>query len=349
MKLLVIRFSALGDVAMTVPVIDSLAKQYPNLSITMLSKNFVAPLFAQMPSNLHFKGVNLNDYKGLIGLYRLYNELKQERFDAIADIHDVLRTKVLRSFFALSGVKTAHIDKGRTEKKALCRAKGKRLVQLKTSIERYVDVFQSLGLPVKIQFRSIYGQQKGDASLFDKLAKPIGNERWIGFAPFATHQGKVLPIATTSEVINRLCDDTCNRLFLFGGGQEEIKQLQALAEGKSQVKVVAGQLKMNGELALMSHLGVMVSMDSANMHLASLVGIPVVSVWGATHPYAGFMGWRQSENLAIQKDLDCRPCSIFGNKPCLRGDYACLNNISAQEIVSKVKSLFLTSHEKNPR
>ena len=77
----------------------------------------------------------------------------------------------------------------------------------------------------------------------------------------------------------------------------------------------------------MSHLDVMLSMDSANMHLASLTGIPVVSVWGATHPMAGFLGYNQDPENVIQIDLECRPCSIYGNKPCQRGDYACLQNI----------------------
>jgi len=338
MKLLVIRFSALGDVAMTVPVIDSLARQYPDLNITVLSKGFVTPLFSQMPANVQFKGVNLNDYKGISGLYRLYKELKKEDFDGVADIHDVLRTKVLRFFFRISGVKTAHIDKGRKEKKALCDSKDKKLKQLKTSFERYAEVFKALGWPININFKSIFGIEKGDASLFKAVATPTTKQRWIGIAPFATHKGKILPLATTTEVIQLLCKDDRNHLYLFGGGEQEIQQLQALAEGKSQVTVVAGQLKMSGELALMSHLDVMVSMDSANMHLASLVGTPVVSVWGATHPYAGFMGWGQSEQLAVQTALNCRPCSIFGNKPCARGDYACLNNLTAQEIVSKVES-----------
>ena len=92
----------------------------------------------------------------------------------------------------------------------------------------------------------------------------------------------------------------------------------------------------------MSHLEVMLSMDSANMHLASLTGIPVVSVWGATHPLAGFMGWNQSKDNAIQVDLDCRPCSIFGQKPCKRGDYACLNQIKPETIVEKINTLLLT-------
>ena len=89
----------------------------------------------------------------------------------------------------------------------------------------------------------------------------------------------------------------------------------------------------------MSHLDVMISMDSSNMHLASLTDTPVVSIWGATHPFAGFLGWRQTTDNAIQISLDCRPCSIFGNKPCLRGDYACMQNIAPETIVEKVKSI----------
>ena len=87
----------------------------------------------------------------------------------------------------------------------------------------------------------------------------------------------------------------------------------------------------------MSHLDVMVSMDSANMHLASICGTRVVSVWGATHPFAGFMGWNQSTADAVQADMPCRPCSIYGNRPCLRGDYACLTSIQPEAIVQKVE------------
>lgn len=339
MKLLVIRFSALGDVAMTVPVIYSLALQYPDLSITVLSKSFVAPLFAQMPTNVTFYGVNLNDFHGIRGLFRLYKLLKKENYDFVADIHDVIRTKVLRFFFRMTGIRVAHIDKGRGEKRALCRSKNKQLVQLKTSFERYAEVFKLLGFPITLNFKSIFGVGKGNSSLFNVIATPVIGQHWIGIAPFAAHQGKMLPITTVNEVISILCSDQHNHLFLFGGGDEEKHHLQKMAEGKPQVTVVAGRLTMAGELALMSHLNVMVSMDSANMHLASLTGIPVVSVWGATHPYAGFMGWAQQHDHAVQATLSCRPCSVFGNKPCFRGDYACLYLLTAQEIINKVTSL----------
>ncbi|MGP1436193.1 MAG: glycosyltransferase family 9 protein [Phocaeicola sp.] len=338
MKLLVIRFSALGDVAMTIPVIYSVANRYPDLNITVLSKQFVSPLFTNCPKNVTFRGIDLSQYKGINGLYRLFRELKKEQFDAVADLHDVLRSMILRIFFKLSGTQTAHIDKGRAEKKALTRINHKIIKPLRTSFEHYADVFKALGYPVEIKFDSIY-KGKGDAELFKSIANLDKKNHWIGFAPFAAHKGKVLPIETVKLLIDKLAANPKNQIFLFGGGEKEKIQLEILAGDSEQVTAVAGKLKMNGELALMSYLDVLVSMDSANMHLASLVGTPVISIWGATHPYAGFMGWNQKQENAVQIDLPCRPCSIFGNKPCHRKDYACLYKIQTDTILQKINHI----------
>jgi ADP-heptose:LPS heptosyltransferase len=80
-------------------------------------------------------------------------------------------------------------------------------------------------------------------------------------------------------------------------------------------------------------------MDSANMHLASIYGVPVVSIWGATHPFAGFYGWMQDVNNIVQADLYCRPCSVFGNKPCYRGDHACMQMITTEMLMQKIEAL----------
>ena len=338
MKLLVIRFSALGDVAMTVPVVDSLARAYPQADITVLSRPFVQPLFARMPANVRFRGVDLSRYKGLGGLYRLFRELG--RYDAVADLHDVLRTQALRCFYRLAGTRTAHIDKGRRDRKALVRPRRKVRQQLPTSFQRYADVFRRLGLPVDpAGFRSIYGDGKGDIRPLRDFTGDRDGQAWIGFAPFAAHRGKQLPGETSAALIRRLAGRPDTRLFLFGG-KADAPLLEQWAGNLPRVCVVAGRLKLEQELALMSHLDVMVSMDSANMHLASLAGTPVVSVWGATHPLAGFLGWRQRTEDCVQADgLDCRPCSVFGNKPCLRGDYACLASLSPELVAAKIERI----------
>jgi len=338
-RILIIRLSAIGDVAMTIPIIHSLATQYPQHQITVLSKANMAALFKQMPQNVAFKGIDpKNAHKGILGLNRLYKELKAESYDYIADFHDVLRTKYLRMLFYLNGKRIAHIHKGRTEKKALTRATHKKNIQLPTSFDRYAEVLKKLDLPVNVTFTSIYKEGKGNIESLQYLTGNKEQLKWIGIAPFATHEGKIYPIEKMKQVIAALSSEENVKIFLFGGGKKETEILTEWEKQYQSTVCIAGKLTWDTELALISHLDVMLSMDSSNMHLASMVGTPVISIWGATHPHAGFMGWKQSAAHVIQTDLPCRPCSIFGNKPCLRNDYACLNNITPEQIINKLKS-----------
>ena len=329
-KILVIRFSALGDIAMSVPVVHDLAVQYPDLDITMLSREMARPLFESMPENVHFIAADLKGrHKGLLGLCRLWRDAHLNDFDYIADLHGVLRTWWLRTEGCLHRKKVAKIDKGRKGKKALTRQKDKVLVQQATSFERYAKVLEQLGFPTKPQFIKL------DYSSFCETQKAPG-ETWVGIAPFAKHEAKVYPLKKMEQVINALNERANTTLFLFGGGAEESQQIEALCAKYNHVQPAKSPQGLKGELALMSQLDVMLSMDSANMHLASLVGTPVVSVWGGTHPYAGFLGWNQKTEDCVQLDLPCRPCSVYGNKPCLRGDYACMNGITSEQIIGKL-------------
>jgi ADP-heptose:LPS heptosyltransferase len=360
-KLLIIRFSALGDIAMTVPVVHDLAVQYPDLEIAMLSRELARPLFEQLPSNVHFIAADLNGrHKGLFGLCRLWRDAHLSDFDYIADFHNVLRTWWLRSEGCLRRKKVAKIDKGRKGKKALTRQKNKVFKQQATSFERYAKVLEQLGFPIKPQFVKL------DYSGLCERQKPA-NETWIGIAPFAKHPAKVYPMEKMEEIIKALSQRENTTIFLFGGGEEEKRHISELCAKYSNVhpsinnpnSSTSGLLRsarndecrfaslrggttkqsrsqLATELAMMSQLDVMLSMDSANMHLASLVGTRVVSIWGGTHPYAGFLGWNQKPSDCVQLDLPCRPCSVYGNKPCFRGDYACLNGIAASQILEKL-------------
>lgn len=329
-KLLVIRFSALGDIAMTVPVLHDLAVQYPELDITMLSREMARPLLERMPKNVHFIAADLKGrHKGLLGLCRLWRDAHLSDFDYIADFHDVLRTWWLRSEGCLRRKKVAKIDKGRKGKKALTRQKNKVFVQQATSFERYAKVLGQLGFPIKQQFVKL------DYSAFCETQK-ADNETWVGIAPFAKHPAKVYPLEKMEQVIKTLSERENTRVFLFGGGAEESQQIESLCGKYNNVQPAKSQQSLRGELALMGQLDVMLSMDSANMHLASLVGTRVVSIWCGTHPFAGFLGWNQKAEDCIQLDLPCRPCSVYGNKPCSRGDYACMNGITPEQIIGKL-------------
>jgi ADP-heptose:LPS heptosyltransferase len=339
--ILVIRFSAMGDVAMTVPVVYSLAHQYPDVRITVLSRAFARPFFEDLAPNVGFMSADLKgEYRGLKGLNALFRRLAAKQFTAIADLHSVLRSEYLRMRFNMGNYKVAHINKHRKGRRQITSATHKELVQQPTSFQNYQDVFAQLGYPVEIQFKSIFPAEGGNLNMLPSgMCVKKNYEQWIGVAPFAAHEGKTYPPRLMHQVIEQLIKKYPKaRIFLFGRGPQEEQYFTQWCEQHAACVYTGKQLEtMHQELILMSHLDVMVSMDSSNMHLASLTGTPVVSIWGATHPYAGFMGWGQTEENAVQISLDCRPCSIFGQKPCLRGDYACMRNITPENIVEKVE------------
>ena len=312
--LLVIRFSALGDVAMTVPVVYALAQQYPDVRITVLSRNFARPLFDDLLPNINFMEADLKrEYHGITGLNSLYRRLLAKQFTAIADLHSVLRSSYLRMRFNLDHYKVAHIDKHRKDRRRITSSSNKQLIQLPTSFQNYADVFARLGYPVNVQFRSIFSEDGGDMNLLpESLPRPTVGQPCIGIAPFAAHEGKIYPVRLMEQVVEQLLakhPDT--RIYLFGKGQREDETFPKWCAAHPQCVYVSQHLNnLRDELILMSHLQVMVSMDSANMHLASLVATPVVSVWGATHPFTGFMGWNQNPENAIQIPLECRPWAL---------------------------------------
>jgi len=339
-KILIIRFSALGDVAMTIPVIYSLAVEYPMHQITVLSRQSFEPLFQELPANVLFIGADLNGiHKGLSGLNTLYRELRAESFDYVADFHSVLRSDYLRLRFKLSGVPTAVIDKGRKEKKKLTQKVRKLLVPLKSGFSRYQDVLEKFGFRFELRFESIFTNKPGD---FPEIIAQTGEKKglkWLGIAPFAKHKGKIYPLELQEKVIAHFANDKRVKVFVFGGGESEKSIIDGWATSYPSISSMVGKLNTSQELQLMSQLDLMYSMDSANMHLASLVNTKVVSLWGATHPYAGFMGWNQSTDNAMQVDLPCRPCSIYGQIPCYRNDYACMYQITPENIINRIEKL----------
>lgn len=338
MNILVTRLSALGDVAMMIPVVSSVAQRYPEHDFTVVSMPLVAPLFQGLP-NVHFVPFEKKGkHKGFDGIIRLHKELHKKKIDFIIDLHDVLRTKLLRMLMRVSGAKVKVIDKGRPEKKALVERGFRQSEQLISSVERYRAVFASIGLTIGTI---------NTALPFETLSSPIAikqafgvkHGKWIGIAPFSQHIGKQLPFNKIEIVIDYFYRQSGTSVFLFGAGKKEQEQIEKWQQRFPKIFSVVNRFPLDIEVLLMKQLDVILTMDSGNMHLASLVGTPAVSIWGATHPFAGFYGLNQRYDNAIQVDLACRPCSIFGNLPCRFKTYQCLNDIDPKTIVEKMATL----------
>lgn len=217
------------------------------------------------------------------------------------------------------------------------RRENKKLEPLPTVIERYADVFRAAGLAYTKSFTSLYESRPADLSKMEAIAG-VKTGKWLGVAPFARYQGKVYPIDEMEQVVATLSKREDLTLFLFGAKGYEEAVLEEWAYRYPRVKNVVGKYTLDNELALISQLDLLLSMDSANMHFASLVGTRVLSVWGATHIYTGFYGYRQRPEDVIGLPLPCRPCSQFGQKECSRGDWACLTQLPAEKIVSRVQA-----------
>lgn len=322
---------------MCVPVIRLLLQQHKDVEISFVSDKKFAPLFSNI-NNCHFIGAELKgSHRGLTGLFRLYRQITSgQKIHAVADLHQVLRTQVLKLFFFMSGKKIFSIDKGRAEKKKLTAKENKSFHQLTTSFQRYADVFQQMGYPISIEPSSLHYSK---LSLPESASVYFQNKKCIGIAPFAKHKEKMYPLEKMKKIIAELSKSDVT-ILLFGGGKTEKDLLDTCFDhSKKNVINITGQYRLEEELAIISHLSLMCSMDSANMHLASLYNLPVVSIWGATHPFAGFLGWNQSEENVMSVDLPCRPCSVYGNKECWRGDHACMEGINPEKIISRIQYL----------
>jgi ADP-heptose:LPS heptosyltransferase len=340
-NVLVARFSALGDVAMSLPAVYNACRANPDTKFVFLTRHHPAQVFINRPENLTVMGVNLDNYKGVNGIWRLARSLmKLYEIDTFVDLHDVLRTKLLRIFLRMQGVDVFHIRKGRKAKKELTRRNNKVLLQLKPTTQRYENVFRAAGIALDNDFKSLYGSAKGDPSEFAMVTAPKSvGEHWMAVAPFAKHAGKIYPMELLEKVIAHFDAKGGEKIFIFGFGDEECAAIDRLAKKyPSVVNMAAANLGIGAELALLSHCDVMLSMDSANMHLASLVGLRAVTIWGATHPYTGFLGWNQHTGDVVQLEMTCRPCSVFGDKPCFRGDYHCLRGIPPQLVINKIEN-----------
>jgi ADP-heptose:LPS heptosyltransferase len=346
-KLLILRFSAMGDVMLLVPVVRSLVATYPDVEVKVVTRPKFASFFHSIDRVKVYEADVDHHYTGFFGVRRLFlSLLARANYEVVIDMHDHVRTMVLRNLFRLAGKRVIVFHKGRKEKKAFTRKHNKITQPLPHTVQRYAEALSRAGYPVTLVpgpylLPSIEAVEKLNPWLAEKQL--VKNEAWIGIAPFAMHASKIWPLKNYASLIEELIRQQNPRFFLFGGGEAEISFFNRLQEKfPDHCVVVAGQLKMPEEIALMHRLNLMICTDSSNMHLAALCGTPVLSIWGGTHPDVGFGPFAQSEENILQisrEELRCRPCSVFGTKTCHRGDFACLTRMQVQDVISRAAVL----------
>jgi len=328
----------MGDVALTTPVLRAAAEQYPDLEIVLLTRPLFRSFFHSIRGLTLFYIDIKNRHRGFPGLLRLFTDIAGTgKFDAVIDLHDVLRSKVLRILFRLKGTPAYVIDKGRREKRAVTR--GKIRTSLKHSVERYRDTFSRAGFSI-IFTDGPWIIPSPEALLKVSSLTGSGKELKIGVAPYAKHKLKIWPEEYMLRLLEMISENHKVKFFLFGG-QEESEKLSAF-QTRVPGSFNTGLLSLDEELALMSRLDLMIAMDSSNMHMAVLSGTKVISVWGGTDPVTGFGAWRQADENSVKipaEELTCRPCTIYGKGECRRGDFACMIWLTPKMVFKKIESM----------
>jgi ADP-heptose:LPS heptosyltransferase len=339
MRLLVIRTSAMGDVALTTPVLRAMRKQYPEVELVLLTRPAFKPFFYSINGlRLFFTDLN-NRHKGYLGIARLFRDIcSLGKFDIVIDLHDVLRSKVLRLLFSMNGVPSFVIKKGRSEKKYVI--KGKIKIRLKHSVVRYCDTFASAGFPLILMDGPWILPLPEAISKVASMTVSQGVLN-IGVAPYARHNLKMWPEEYMIRLLELISDKHNTKFFLFGGNEdsEKLAAFQTRIVGSFNAN---GNLNLYEELALMGRLDLVIAMDSSNMHMAALSGTKVISIWGGTDPLSGFGAWIQPDNFSISISVDeltCRPCTTYGKGDCRRGDLACMNWLTPEIVFKKMERL----------
>jgi ADP-heptose:LPS heptosyltransferase len=334
----------MGDVVLLVPVIRSFVAAYPDVEVTVVTRPKFASFFTDIDGVFPFPADVDYTYNGIFGLRELFRKLlRKGNYEVVLDMHDHIRTIVMRNLFKLFGVPVVVFDKGRPEKKAFTQKENKDTTPLIHTVERYRLAFEKAGFPFEIlRGPFLFAKETTQTEVLQWLTG-LGlkkEEKWIGIAPFAMHLSKMWPLENYEKVMKALLEKEAVKFFLFGGGEKEIaffKTLEQTFPGKCIT--VAGQLKIKQEISLLQQLDLMLCVDSSNMHLAALTGTPLISVWGGTHPDIGFAPYGKTPDSIIQisrDELPCRPCSVYGRETCFRGDFACLNRITPETVVSRV-------------
>ncbi len=329
-KILIYRFSSFGDVLITIPVIISALEANHGLHIVFVTRiRFVG--YVPLHERLTVVGLDLeNDYSGLHGIYKIYKLLiSKAEYKLAIDLHNVLRTKLLSFLLRIQKLNVYTLNKNRRSKRNFI--SGKDRTALPSTMERYLMVFNKAGLNFRIENPGhIFSSEK-------EFSKETTHSYHIGLAPFARHATKAWSIENFVNLISILNKQRDIQYYIFGAESEFV--LASVLIG-SNVHNYCGTLTPTEEISLIKQLNVMVSMDSANMHLADILGIPVVSIWGGTHADIGFRPSFQKKDDLISSpiQIDCRPCSVYGKKDCkLKSNpFYCLTSIKAEEIATKI-------------
>ena len=325
MKFLIIRFSSIGDIVLTTPVIRCLKKQLPNAEIHFLTKESFTTIVENNPyvDKVHVLGHSWET---------MLHEIKQEGYDYVIDLHHNLRTLRLKKDL---GIKSYAFDKLNIKKWIYTNLKWNMMPDLHI-VDRYMKTVEVFGVSNDGEGLDYFIPEKDEVKLTD-----IPTSHGVGYISIvigAVHNTKKLPV----EKLKELCRKINHPVILLGGKEDAANGQQIAAVDEIKIYNACGKFRLNESADLVRKSKLVITHDTGLMHIAAAFKKPIISVWGNTVPEFGmypYFGKYQIPDSRLQiSNLSCRPCSKIGYDKCPRGHFKCMNEISTDKILEATRN-----------
>ncbi len=319
-KFLVVRFSSIGDIVLTTPVVRCLKAEFPDAEVHYLTKIQFKTILVNNPSIDKIHTIKRD-------LKEVLSTLKSEKYDWVIDLHNNLRTLNLR--WALH-TKSYQFPKINLKKWLLTTFKVNKMPTLHV-VDRYFQAVEELG--VKNDQKGLdYFIPKVDDINLKHYHIP---QNYIAFAIGAKFGTKRLPVTKIVEIINQL-----NTTVVLLGGKDDVKNAKLISNDCENVVSLCGDLNLNQSASVVKQADKIITHDTGLMHIASAFNKPIVSIWGNTVPALGMYPYMPEveNNYSIHevRNLSCRPCSKIGYQTCPKKHFNCMNQQDIDAIVKAV-------------
>lgn len=326
MKILILRFSSIGDIVLTTPVIRCLKKQLPETEIHYLTKSSYASILEVNP---YINQVISFEKK----LDEVIPQLKKEKYDVIIDLHKNIRTAKLKSALR---IKSHSFNKLNIEKWIAVKTKQKNILPTQHIVDRYLNTVKKLGVVNDSEGLDFFLKEDDNIQLPAEL-----KSGFIAFALGAQYATKRLPL----EKIISICSKINHPLVLLGG-KEDFETGENIKTNLSSKNIFnyCGQLSLGQSASIVKQSTVVLTHDTGLMHIAAAFHLPIVSVWGNTIPEFGMYPYLPNEkslfDIVEVKNLKCRPCSKIGFQSCPKKHFDCMLKQDENKIVELIEQRF---------
>jgi len=346
-KTLIIRFSSVGDVVLTTPLLRALREAFPNSQIDYVTRKEYAELI-QTNHNLNVTWA-LDASTGISGLRALKQKLRAEQYDLVIDLHGSLRSRYLRR--GLGARRALTIDKRIFRRWLFVNLKKNTYPGIVSVADRYIEPLHSFGIRNDGKGLELH---ISDDLLFGVSGKVASRklhrfEKILGLCPAARHATKEWPADRFVEVAARFCREKNGAVMIFGGisdvgrCEEIVRQISDRIEPERIISW-AGELSLMESAAMMEYCDVILTNDSGLMHIAAAMKKRLIAIFGSTVREFGFAPVSDHAVVLEIKGLYCRPCSHVGRSACPKGHFRCMKEIEAESALDEIRTLVKDSH-----